>query len=959
MNADARSSAQLFVPGRRSESEMLGGHLTDLRDGRGSTVLISGEAGIGKTTIVEALSIAAAEAGVVVLAGISYDMEVPPPYGLWQELFRNARHHGDLLTPPAGMIDQAKLETTSGARELWDLTARAILDIADDQPVLLILEDLHWADQSSIELLRYLARMVANAPVFVVITYRDVDLTPAYPLYHLLPHLVREVRPTRLPLRPLSSDDIGAIVQERYPSLDCESAERLTFYLNDYAEGNPLFIEELLGLLEETNVLRQENGDWRLEELPSFVVPPLIRQIIEGRLDQLSPAARKALELASVIGIEVPLDVWQSVSSMHEDADLDALEEVLRSQALQETSRVEIVRFRHALVRDAIYSSTNPLQRRKWHALIGGILARRPDVDPGTVAHHFLQASDPRAADWLIESAQRAGRAFAFQAAIDGYERALGILDGDPDGLSDRVFVLCALAEAHRFTNTSRALGYIRQAVDLLDQPDDPGAAVLARWVQARIRGFDDENALGDLIAAATAFEQLPESEQQRITNSPLGYVVSRATLAQDLANYGMFGAALEQAERFIEDHPRPASRARYIEFGNAHFGIGIACAALGEPDRARAAFETSRQYFRESGNFQMISNCCYWELSSVLKVYYPDRPDERHRLQLEEVQSNLNSEFVETETGERQDSTSETLILDGEWGRCWRSANLRLGIPASRVPSARKLAEIEWLRGNTARAWDHIRTVLPAGPEEPPGRRFFLHRLELQRIAAELAMDSGDLDLARRWIDAFDRWIEWSGRSIGKAETLLLRARLHEQQDEPEMAAGHAQEAIQAAETPPQPLVRLHGLRLLGEIDLEAGNVDGARRHLEEALAIAEVCGAPYEVARTSVSLAGALIDEASERERASLLLDTARSTAQGLGARPLLERIDAVEARSQAQASSADELPLGLTARQLEVLRLLARGMTDAEIADELFISPRTVHGHLNTIYGKLEVD
>jgi DNA-binding CsgD family transcriptional regulator len=625
---------------------------------------------------------------------------------------------------------------------------------------------------------------------------------------------------------------------------------------------------------------------------------------------------------------------------------------------LEETARLDVLRFRHALVRDAIYWNTNILHRRRWHAQIARALAQQPDVDPVAVAHHFVQADDEQAADWLIEAAQQAARAFALQAAITGYERALAILQQHPERRGDQAGVLCALAEAHRFTDSRRALAYISQAVGLSEQIDDPGVAVLTRWVHARVRGFDDQTVLTDLVAAAAAYRELPETERLRIAKSPLGYVVSDATLAQELANYGQFRAALEHGELFLEAHHAPAHRAQYIEFGNAHFGLGIACAALGEPERARAGFERSRAYFRESGSFQMVSNSYYWELNTVAQTYIPDQPAERHKLQQAEARANLSSEFIQTRTGERQDSTSETLILDGDWEACRRSASARLSIPASRVPSARKLAEIEWLQGNAERAWSHVRMALPGGPEEPPGRRFFLHRQELQCIAAQMALQSGDGELARRWIEAFERWMQWSGTLIGKATAHLLWSGYHAGLGDLDAALRQARQSLELAMTPAQPLARLRALRALGELTARAEKPADAVRLLDEALELAIACAAPYELALVQVAKAQVLKQQPDAPDEVRALLAGARSTAERLGARPLLDRIDELERESAPTSAVTVTLPGGLSPREVEVLQLLARGMTDAEIADALFISPRTVHGHLNSIYGKLDV-
>lgn len=948
-----------FPAARQNEWDQLAGLLRDLQDQRaGTTALVSGAAGIGKTTLVDALAQHARNTGVNVLTASAYDLEAPPPYGLWQELFRSARNQTHLPAPPLALLDYNALEQVSGMRELWDLTARQILDIADSGPILIVLEDLHWADQPSIELLRYIARLAISAPVLIVATYRDVDLTPAYPLYHLLPHLVRELRPVRLALPPLGPDGAREIVEARYPSMPSGEIDRLTNYLDSHTEGNPLFIIEFLGLLEDTGSVRMIEAGWSLGELPEFAVPPLIRQIIEGRIGHLGPSARRALQLASVFGMDVPLHIWQRISMSQADSPADALEEVLQTRVLRETAEVDTLRFHHALVRDTIYLDTNIIQRSRWHARIGAELAERRDADPSLVAHHFVQAEDPRAIDWLIESAQRAGRAFALQAMITDYERALALLHRFPGRPADEASVLCALAEANRFTNTRAALDYSRAALNRARMIDEPGIGVLARWVDARVRGFDDQHALEGLIEAATAFDQLADASRREIAGSPLGYVVSDATLSQDLANYGMFTAALERAERFLKARGAPTARSQYLEFGNAYFGMGIACAALGDPERATTSFDTARRFFSESGSFQMVSNCYYWEMNAVAAVYYPDQPERRHRLQADEVQANLNSEFIQTDTGDRLDSTSDTLILDGEWDACRRLASLRISIPASRVPSARKLAEIEWLRGNPEAAWEHVRSTLPAGPDEPPGRRFFIHRQELQWVAANLALDNADEHRARRWIEAYERWATWSKRTTSAANAHLLWSRLHSLQGDPDAAFQRARAALIAADDPPQPLARLRALRAIGEIQAQLGNPELAARYLNDALAIAQACDTPYELAMVQLVRLESNVPLTGEENAASILAHI-RETAERLGARPLIARVDALETLAQTAADVPEELPLGLTARQLEVLRLLATGRTDAEIAAELYISPRTVHRHLSAIYDKLDVD
>lgn len=957
MQSGAFPESQQPLVGRQRERAVLRAGLGQAAGGLGVLALVGGEAGIGKTTLVADVVAAAAEREQLVLSGRCYDLETPPPYSAWLEVLRSYTPTGALPAAPSVLLDTDALGALRGADELRAVLYSFLSAVTAQGPALLVLEDLHWADQDSVDLLRYLTRRLDPLALLVVVTYRDVELGPAQPLYRMLPVLVREGRPLRIDLRRLDQEAVLELAAERYPGLPEGDAERLGDYLEHYAEGNPFFVEELLGLLEYEQALQRVGQHWRLGTLPAFPVPPLVRQVVEGRLEQLSAHSRRLLEMAAVLGVETPLDLWQTVSEIDDDTLALAIEEAVAAQALEQTSRANLLRFRHSLIHEVIYAGANPLHRRSWHRRTAEVLAAQAHADPAAVAHHFAQANDERAADWLIRAAQRAALAFAFQASVANYERALAILEQSRQRLPERVWLLCALAEAYRFTDIARARAYADQAVDLAGGLDDRALSALARWCHARVRGFHDENVLDDLRSAAAAYAELSEAERARIVQTSLRYVVSEATLAQELANYGQFAEALTYARRFLAATPTPTSRAQNIEFGNAHFGLALAQAALGEPEQARAAFERSRAYFRETDTYQMVSNCWYWELSTVLPVYYTDQPEERARLQSAEVQANLRSEVLHTAGDKRPVSTSETLILDGQWEECRRSAGARLHVPVSRVPSARKLAELDWRQGRRAQAWEHIRNVLPAGPDEAPGRRFFLHRQELQWIAAELALDEGNPVLARRWIEAYERWLAWSGKLSGSALPKLLWARYFTAQGDLVRARRHAQQALTCAGEPRQPLALLTAQRQLAQIALAAGQVQDALEFARVAVAIATDCGAPYELAAAQVVQAEALLAAGAAHD-ARPLLTAAHDTAERLEAQPLLERIDQLLTPLSEQPAPREIIPGGLSPRELEVLRLVARGLTDAEIANTLSISPRTVGGHLHSIYNKLDV-
>jgi DNA-binding CsgD family transcriptional regulator len=223
--------------------------------------------------------------------------------------------------------------------------------------------------------------------------------------------------------------------------------------------------------------------------------------------------------------------------------------------------------------------------------------------------------------------------------------------------------------------------------------------------------------------------------------------------------------------------------------------------------------------------------------------------------------------------------------------------------------------------------------------------------------VAAALCLDAGDLATARAWLEAQDRSLDWSGAVLGRAEGHLGWAAYHRAAGEPELAREHAERALARASEPHQPLALLAAHRLLGELDTAAGrSADGAAQ-LAAALGLADACAAPYERALTLLALAE-LRAATGEKEAAEALLDDARAICAPLDARPVLARIEGVASRLGDTPPRPASYPAGLTAREVEVLRLVATGLSNAAVAERLFLSERTVHGHLRSIYGKLGV-
>jgi DNA-binding CsgD family transcriptional regulator len=256
--------------------------------------------------------------------------------------------------------------------------------------------------------------------------------------------------------------------------------------------------------------------------------------------------------------------------------------------------------------------------------------------------------------------------------------------------------------------------------------------------------------------------------------------------------------------------------------------------------------------------------------------------------------------------------------------------------------------------RGERQQAWEQVDAALPAGVMTPLGSGSFLLAVAMQRVAISLALDEGNLPLARTWLDAHDTWFTWSGAILGQSERQRLWAEYHRAAGDHAAAQRCAQQALAHATEPRQPLALLTAHRLLGELATDASRFDAAISHLDVALALADACAAPYERALSLLARA-ALHIALRAYPAATDLLAEVRAICIPLGALPALARADALAARLAGTRAVTPAFPAGLSAREVEVLGLLAAGKSNREIAATLFLSEHTVRVHVTHILTK----
>jgi hypothetical protein len=896
--------------GRRHEQELLAQELMDALAGGGRLILLNGEAGIGKTSLARNLAREAVARGVCVLTGHCYDLTNTPPYGPWLDLFSDYRLNSDPAPPAAfagGRLQASITDQAALFREVHDFFG----DLSRRNPILLVLEDLHWADPASIQLLRYFAARLALLPLVVVATYRTEEITRQHPLAAQLPAIVRESEALRLDLKRLCAEDLRELLAAHF-ALGETDRSRLVIYLLEHADGNPFFVTELLRALREWSFLRQSGNGWSLAALDHLVLPSLLSQVIDSRIARLGEGTRALLAIAAVIGHEVELDLWSDVGEVDEETLLGIVELAVAGNLLDAEREGTRVRFVHALTREALYESMLPPRRRAWHRRIADALMARAAPDPDAVAAHLQRAHDPRAAEWLIRAGDRAQRAYALLTAVDRFRSAATLLEGVAGEERTRGLLLYRLARLLRFSTPAAAIPHLDEAERLATIAGDPVLEHEVLWSRGLLHCYADRFDLGvpELEAGISGLEALPASttttagafevwladalpsrdamgdkaNPDLIPVAVAGIQHRRGGHAWFAAESGRIAEAIKTGEAFVQGIT-PERRVGSLigsAAGHAWQGLGIAYAALGRPDAARAAYARARAFYRPLDHHAVIAFSYLGEMRNVVLTYQADEPETRHELAAEAEEALGRAGGALVPGLSRRLAWLPSLVLDGRWaeaatliselpppGPCY----LRREITAAAATLARH-------RGNADQAWQAIAEILPEGPDALPGTKIHLEALALQRLAAALALDAGDLPLAQSWLAAHDRWLAWNGTFLGRADGQLSWARYHRARGDMASAHACAAQALALATEPRQPLALLAANRLLGELAGEAHNVDAAAAHLQTALDLAAACAAPLERALTLLALVELRLRQGAAEDAAALLGEATASS-------------------------------------------------------------------------------
>ena len=535
-------AGRIFV-GREEELECLLRLWKEAMAGERRVALLAGEPGIGKTRLAVELAGQVRESGGVVLAG-RCDEDLGVPYQPFVEALRHyvfsaeerrlGRYAADLarLLPEltdlvGGLPEPLRSDPETERYRLFDALAGWLAEVSAEAPVLLVLDDLHWAAKPTLLLLRHVLRSPEPLRLLVVGTYRDSEVGRGHPFSDLLAELRRDGGVERLALSGLDAAAVVAFIEAAAGhSLDDEEAQELPRMVWRETEGHPFFVAEVLRHLSESGAIEQRDGRWVLRaDLDELRIPEGVRDVVGRRLSHLSEPTNRLLAVAAVVGLEFEPAVIERAGGVGEDELLTALEEATLARLLVEVPGPRY-RFAHALVRATLYDELTGARRLALHRRVGEAIeslhGRALDDYLPALAHHWARASAPaadtaRAVDYAARAGDRALTQLAPDEAVAYYRQALELLDVAGPAPGQRLRLLIALGEAQRQAGDPAHRETLLSAASLAAEQGDAGA--LARAALANTRpifssavGEVDDERVASLEAAlgATGHDDAP-----------------------------------------------------------------------------------------------------------------------------------------------------------------------------------------------------------------------------------------------------------------------------------------------------------------------------------------------------------------------------------------------------------------------------------------------------------------
>jgi len=674
--ATARRSLPARLPfvGREAESARLDQRLAEAVGGRGGVVLVAGEPGLGKTRLVEELARHAARRGVEVLWGHCFEGDWTPPYTPFAEAVEALalavdpeQLRVDLGSggPPLAQLvpalrkalpdlpEPVSLQPDEERFRLLDAAVHLLTARSERVTLLVLVEDLHWADRGTVALLRHLARFAARQRLLIVATYRDAEVDRAHPLSDALGAFPRDTTYDLLRLEGLPAEAIGDLLvavanQDVNPAIVADFTEETA--------GNPFFLQEALRhLIEEGKLYQDADGRWTTDQrIRDLGIPETVRAVIGRRLSRLSERANRLLAVASMFEGTFRIGIAAAAAELSEMDALDAIDEALAAQLARPGADADTCAFAHALVRDTIYSELSAPRRLRLHRRVAEALEaacgpRRTSTQAGEIASQYHRSAGIPGADRgvepALEAASHAEATGAHDEAAAFFRMAVGLLpDDDPRRLEVLGRLGVTLAWARAFDEAVPVAAQVGEALAAAGRPAE-AASYLSEVAYAcgMVAGSPSAWALAeqglryamehDVAWARLVFFDLQRQEAEHAENpglpldtaeraeaarilrdapgDPMALYVfeavfsdgSEARASRNLAIRvnigGEFAASLGPLQ---EEAEKSLARGQLVRAARARSLAAFCLVALGQLPEARASIEDAKAFFSRAG---------------------------------------------------------------------------------------------------------------------------------------------------------------------------------------------------------------------------------------------------------------------------------------------------------------------------------------------------------------------
>ena len=865
--------------------------------GDGQTLLVSGEPGIGKTRLMRELSTHVEITGGKSLVGACY-AEGGAPYSPFAQIIRRALENGagngnsaatDLPEfVLADLLDLAPelkpyypdvapnpaLEPEAEQQRLFENVVGFCSTISERAPLMLVVDDAHWADSGSLSLIRHLARRLRKKPVLLLATYREVELDEARPFNEVLLDLNRERLARRIKLSRLTRDQtealLGALFEDEISAEFLEAIYRET-------EGNPFFVEEVCKTLVESGKLYFEDGEWHRPNMDELEIPQSVKVALQARISTMPEEHQEALRMAAVMGREFDYDTLAAASELEETALIEALEIAERSQLIEEAGGVRF-EFVHALIPSTLVESMHTLRRRIMHREAAAAIEKLRPEDYEALAHHFGEAgNDEQALKYYVLAGDQAAKAFANQDAESHFRGALNLAKDNGQRADLLSAIGTAVASQGRFDEAVETWNSAIEIYETLEQLDR-AAWCYARSARAAWEGGEYTGALGIADEGMAAIGDAADSADV-------------ADLLHETARECYFAGEPERARSLCKRALEMAERTGAVKVQvESLVTMGV---LKGVPsDDAVAYLEQGVELAHRSQLLRSEARARN-NLSAILVLYRGEIASAREHLRAagrlaRQVGEPAIELFYRTGDvrwaiwqGDLPYADQEFLELDQLYEAASRPGFSGHYFRFTKVSLGRYRGELE----------DSVGPYQQLASEAREGGNL----LALSGVTVtmgDLFIELGDLEAAEVALrESFD-----AGKNIGyRVRALVWLAILEAARGNVEEARGYVEEAQTQREEEIAAVDRPSIARAEALIASAEGRSDRAWKHFKDELRHLEQMGLGAEIGRTLMTW-GRLSAEQGEKEQAERLLADARAQFHDIGALAYVERVDAL---------------------------------------------------------------